>query len=289
MGLPRRGDFVAFCFFCIFLSARGASLSSKASPAEPPPASPNEPELMAIERSLQKASDQTRLAWATAEHIAMYDEQNKKYPPLIQAEIEKVKAAAETAAAEDEKVTQMVNASRTAAMQAAMESAQAFWDQRRNATLNAKASEVSPLEQKMADAAQEEAELRAARGAAEAAMPLHAELLRGQRSMAKKQRRFEELEASSEALATAAVEATAKAEQLRAAGQLAEADQATADSKSDLDRSASMAREAQKLREEFERLRSTVSEFHEASQAVADVGAARATMMLPPGRPFLSP
>lgn len=173
-----------------------------------------------IEASLEKATTAAQQAWAVSKAIDKVAEQTLKAGNDISAEISLAKAAADTAKKEDEKATNLFYKTRASAIQAAVFAARAYYDQVKQAGAGA-----DEMRKKMLKMEAQKAEVTAAKAAASAAMPYHAQLLRGQKVVVDYMRRAQALAAASISLKKEGLKLSQSAEAYQQNAQLGEASQ----------------------------------------------------------------
>merc|ERR1719491_584760 len=134
------------------------------------------PVAQSIDDSLKKATSAAEQAWALSKAVDKEATTILKAGGSVAAEIALAKGAAAIAKKEDAKATALFYKTRTSAIQAAVFAARAYYDE-----VKAAGAQADALRKAMLAQAAEKAETNAAKAAASAAMPYHAQLLRGQK------------------------------------------------------------------------------------------------------------
>lgn len=178
------------------------------------------PVAQTIDDSLKKAKTASEQAWALSKQVEMEATRILKAGNSVGAEIALAKSAAETAKKQDEKATALYYKTRTAAIQAAVFAARAYYDEVKQG-----GAKIDAERKKALAKAAEEAEVKAAKAAAGAAMPYHAQLLRGQKVVEEYMRKAQALAAAGVSLKKEGYTLSQQAEAYQQNAQLAEASQ----------------------------------------------------------------
>lgn len=218
------------------------------------------------------AAQAAKQAWAFEEEIKKQASDNLKYVPMVKAQIATAKAAAETAAEEDEHATKLLEETRVAVNTAALKAARDYILQVRQA-----AAEASAQAGEKDAAAAAAAEVRIAQAAARAAMPYHANLLRLQRVEADYQQRAQALAVASNHLKAEGMTLASSAEQYQRVGQVAQANQIMVTAHSLVNQGERMKQQAQQLYATMQEFHDALPVYQQAEQAAADSAAAAAS------------
>lgn len=221
-----------------------------------------------IETSLQKATVAAEQAWALSKAVSKEADEILKKGNDISAEISLAQAAADTAKKEDEKATKLYYKTRSDAIQAAVFAARAYYDDVKKAGAQADAER-----KKMLQAAAETAEVNAAKAAANAAMPYHAQLLRGQKVVVDYMRKAQALAAASVSLKKEGLKLAQYAEGYQQNAQLAEASQVMMQATSIMKQGEAYEAEASKLSVAANEINGALPALQMAGQAAADSAA----------------
>lgn len=173
-----------------------------------------------IDASLKKATSAAEQAWALSKQVDVEAKKALKAGSSVAAEIATAKAAAATAKKEDEKATALYYKTRTSAIQAAVFAARAYYDE-----VKAAGAAADGARKKALAIAAERAEVKAAMAASNAAMPYHAQLLRGQRVVVDYMKKAQALAAAGVSLKKEGYKLGLQAEAYQQNAQLAEASQ----------------------------------------------------------------
>merc|ERR1719238_2536543 len=199
----------------------------------------------------------------------------------VSAEVASAKSAADTAKKEDEKATALYYKTRTSAIQAAVFAARAYYDEVRKAGAAADAARKAALKK-----AAEQAEVKAAKAAAAAAMPYHAQLLRGQKVAVDYMKKAQALAAAGVSLKKEGFKLAQSAEAYQQNAQLAEASQISMQAKSLMSQGNGMEAQAAKLHAAASAINGALPALQMAGQAAADSAAMTAN---PLTKDYLTP
>merc|ERR1719359_2024949 len=221
-----------------------------------------------IDDSLKKATEAAEQAWALSARVDKEATRILKAGNSVSAEIALAKSAAETAKKQDEKATALYYKTRTSAIQAAVFAARAYYEDVKQA--GAKADE----ERKKALAkAAEQAEVKAASAAAAAAMPYHAQLLRGQKVVVAYMRKAQALAAAGVSLKKEGFKLGQLAERYQQNAQLGEASQTLMQATSLMKQGEGMEATAAKLHAAASEINGALPTLQMAGQAAAEAAA----------------
>mmetsp|Transcript_38345 Transcript_38345/g.61474 ORF Transcript_38345/g.61474 Transcript_38345/m.61474 type:complete len:321 (-) Transcript_38345:92-1054(-) len=234
-----------------------------------------------IDDSLKKATKAAEQAWALSKQVEVKAGEVLAAGNSVAAEIALAKSAAETAKKEDEKATALFYKTRTSAIQAAVFAARAYYDQVRAAGAAADARKEQELKQ-----AADQAEVNAAKAAAAAAMPYHAQLLRGQKVVVDYMRKAQALAAAAVNLKKEGFKLAQSAEAYQQNAQLAEASQIMMQAHSLMSQGEAYEAQAAKLSSTANDLNGALPALQMAGQAAAESAAMTAN---PLTKDYLSP
>lgn len=221
-----------------------------------------------IEASLTKATTAAQQAWAVSKAIDTVAEATLKAGNDISAEISLAKAAADTAKKEDEKATNLFYKTRASAIQSAVFAARAYYDQVKQAGAGA-----DEMRKKMLKMEAQKAEVTAAKAAATAAMPYHAQLLRGQKVIVDYMRRAQALAAASISLKKEGFKLSQSAESYQQNAQLGEASQILMQATSLMKQGEAYEAQAAELQKTAHEINGALPALQLAGQAAAESAA----------------
>jgi len=226
------------------------------------------PVAQTIDDSLKKATSAAEQAWALSKQVDTETKKILKAGNSVGAEIALAKSAAETAKKEDEKATKLFYKTRTSAIQAAVFAARAYYDEVKQAGASADAARKAALAR-----AAEQAEVKAAKAAAAAAMPYHAQLLRGQKVVVDYMRKAQALSAAGVSLKKEGFKLAQSAEMYQQNAQLAEASQVMMQAHSVMSQGIGYEAQAAKLHSAASEINAALPALQMAGQAAADSAA----------------
>jgi len=226
------------------------------------------PVAQTIDDSLKKATAAAEQAWALSKAVDTETKKILKAGNSVGAEIARAKTAAETAKKEDEKATNLFYKTRTSAIQAAVFAARAYYDEVKRAGADADAARKKALAK-----AAEQAEVKAAKAAAAAAMPYHAQLLRGQKVVVDYMRKAQALSAAGVSLKKEGFKLAQSAEMYQQNAQLAEASQVMMQAHSVMSQGIGYEAQAAKLHSAASEINGALPALQLAGQAAADSAA----------------
>jgi hypothetical protein len=221
-----------------------------------------------IDVSLAKATKAAEQAWALSKGVEAQAKQIVKAGNSVSAQIALAKSAAATATKEDEKATAIFYKTRTSAIQAAVFAARAYYDQ-----VKAAGSATTAKRNQELTKAADEAETHVAKAAAAAAMPYHAQLLRGQKVVVDYMRKAQALSAAAVNLKKEALQLSRSAEMYQQNAQLPEASQIMMQSHTIMAQGESYEAQAAKLSSTANELNGALPALQVAGQAAADSAA----------------
>jgi hypothetical protein len=221
-----------------------------------------------IEESMAKATKAAEQAWALSKQVEVLSKKVLKDGSKVAAEISLAKTAADTAKKEDEKATALFYKTRTSAIQAAVFAARAYYDQVRAAGAAADARKKEELT-KAADMA----EVNAAKAAAAATMPYHAQLLRGQKVVVDYMKKAQALAAAAVNLKKEGFQLAQSAEAYQQNAQLVEASQIMMQAHSLMAQGEAYEAQAAKLESTANDINGALPALQMAGQAAAESAA----------------
>jgi hypothetical protein len=221
-----------------------------------------------IDESLKKASAAAEQAWALSKQVDLEATRILKAGNSVGAEIALAKSAADTAKKQDEKATALYYKTRTAAIQAAVFAARAYYDEVKKAGADADAARKKALAK-----AAEQAEVNAAKAAAAASMPYHAQLLRGQKVVVAYMRKAQALAAAGVSLKKEGFKLSQQAERFQQNAQLGEASQILMQATSLMKQGEGMEAAAAKLHAAASDINGALPALQMAGQAAAEAAA----------------
>jgi len=234
-----------------------------------------------IDDSLKKATSAAQQAWALSKRVDTEVTKILKTGNSVSAEIALAKGAAETAKKEDEKATALFYKTRSSAFQAAVFAARAYYDEVRAAGAKADAERLAALKK-----AAEAAEVNAANAAANAAMPYHQQLLRGQKVVVEYMRKAQALAAAGVSLKKEGFKLAQNAEMYQMNAQLPEASQVMMQAHSVMSQGEAYEAQAAKLHATASEINGALPALQMAGQAAADSAAMSAN---PLTKDYLTP
>jgi len=226
------------------------------------------PAAQSIDDSLKKATSAAEQAWALSKQVDKEATKILLAGNSVAAEIATAKAAADTAKKEDDKATALFYKTRTSAIQGAVFAARAYYDEVKKAGADADAARKKALK-----VAAEAAEVNAAKAAAAAAMPYHAQLLRGQKVVVDYMRKAQALSAAGVSLKKEGFKLAQSAEMYQQNAQLGEASQIMMQAHSVMSQGAGMEAQAAKLHAAASEINGALPALQMAGQAAADSAA----------------
>lgn len=218
-----------------------------------------------IDASLKKATEAAEQAWALSKAVDIEAKKVLKAGNSVASEISLAKAAAETAKKEDEKATKLYYKTRSSAIQAAVFAARAYYDEVKQAGAKADLERKAALKK-----AAEAAEVNAAKAAAAAAMPYHAQLLRGQKVIVDYMRKAQALAAAGVAVKKEGYKLAQTAEMYQQNAQLGEASQVLMQATSLMKQGEGYEAQAAKLHAAANEINAALPALQMAGQAAAD-------------------
>jgi len=221
-----------------------------------------------IDASLKKATVAAQQAWAMSKLVDTEATKILKAGNSVAAEIALAKTAADTAKKEDEKATALYYKTRTSAIQAAVFAARAYYEDVKKAGALADKARIAALKK-----ASEAAEVNAAKAGAAAAMPYHAQLLRGQQVVVDYMKKAQALAAAGVSLKKEGFKLAQSAEMYQQNAQLAEASQIMMQATSIMKQGQSYEAQAAKLHEAASAINGGLPALQMAGQAAAESAA----------------
>lgn len=221
-----------------------------------------------VDDALAKATHAAKLAWALAKEVEAGAKENVKISPLVKAQIAAAQAAAETAKAQDEKVTKAVEEAQVVADKAALEAAQEYYKEVQKAGAEGIAA-LGGMKKQQAMAA----EVAAAKAAMSAAMPYHAQLLRGQAVIVDYTKHSSALAAAATNLEAEGKDMAAAAQQYQSMGQPVQANQMMMQAHAIYGQGIAMQREAERLHATAMETHAALPAYQLSEQAAIDYGA----------------
>lgn len=234
-----------------------------------------------IDESLKKATAAAQQAQALSKQVEVQAKDILKAGGSVAAEVGLAKTAAMTAKKEDEKATALFYKARTSAIQAAVFAARAYYDQVKAAGADADAKRKEQLAK-----AANEAETKAAKAAAAAAMPYHAQLLRGQKVVVEYMRKAQALAAAGVNLKKQGFKLAQSAEAYQQNAQLSEASQIMMQAHSLMSQGEAYTAQAEKLNAAANEINGALPALQTAGQSAAESAAMTAN---PLTKDYLTP
>lgn len=234
-----------------------------------------------VDDSLKKATTAAEQAWALEKSLGKEAAKIMKAGGSVAAEIAQAKAAAATAKKDDEAATNLYYKTRTSAIQAAVFAARAYYDDVRQAGATSDAARKVALA-----TAAEQAEVNAAKAASSAAMPYHAQLLRGQKVVVDYMRKAQALAAAGVSLKKEGLKLSQSAEAYQQNAQLAEASQIIIQATSLMKQGEAYEGQAGKLYSAASEINGALPALQMAGQAAAESAAMTAN---PLTKDYLTP
>lgn len=205
-----------------------------------------------VDRAAAIASVSAQQAWTAQAKAEKIVEGNLKFLPLAKAEIALAETAAQAAEEQDKLITGLVEETRAATRQEAMQAAMGYLAHVKSAGATGTAGEWAARR-----SLAERAEVAAAKAASNAAMPYHAMILRGQRVVSDYTQKAQALAAAGINLRAEGQTLASSAEQYQMVGQTSKASQIMITAHSLLNQGNAMTKQA-------EELTATAKEVHDA-------------------------
>mmetsp|Transcript_57653 Transcript_57653/g.165336 ORF Transcript_57653/g.165336 Transcript_57653/m.165336 type:complete len:279 (-) Transcript_57653:81-917(-) len=268
-----------FALFTVLIAA-SASVTSAIVTGAGAPVKAEAPEAAAADAAVAAAAAAAKKAWAAEAKVKQFAAANAKYVPLVEAEVDVAKAAAEAAAESEQKANQILADTRAAAKDAAIAAAMDYFAQ-----VKAAGSEATNAALSVQAAGSEGVKVEASRAAATAAKPYNAMLLRGQRVVYDYVTHSQALAAAGNHLQAEAMTLASSAEQYQMIGQVAQANQIMMTAHSLLSQGDRMRKEALDLRRKVADVQAALPLYQQAEQAAVASAAQQASiaeMELPP-------